>query len=107
MNHQSLGFILSQPQLGQAMVTVVREPTRPCMPSQGAVPHSLEPSRLHPPGTEAQASGGPARAAFHGQNLTVSRGIYSLSLHTGPLEVDWVSPELTPGSPLEGAVGSP
>ena len=107
MNHQSLDFILLQPQLGQAMVIVVGEPTRPCMPSQGAVPHSLEPSSLHPPGTEAQVSGGPARAAFNGQNLTVSPGIYFLSLHTGPLEVDWVSPELTPGSPLEGAVGSP
>ena len=96
MNHQSLGFILSQPQLGQAMVIVVGEPMRPCMTSQGAVPHSLEPSRLHPPGTEAQVSGGPAGAAFSGQNLTVCLGIYSLSRHTAPLEVNCVSPELPP-----------
>ena len=40
-------------------------------------------------------SGCPVRAAFNGQNLTVRLVIYPLSLHASPLEVDYVSPELT------------
>ena len=60
------------------------------MPSQGALPHSLESSRLRPPGTESRVSRDPARAAFNGRNLTASLGIYTLSLHTRPLEVDCV-----------------
>ena len=51
-------------------------------------------------------SGGPTRAAFNGQNLTVSLGTCTPSLHTCPLDMDCV-PRAYTVTTSKGRCGQP